>query len=780
MKKLPIDDSEAEIVSAIRGNQVTVILGATGSGKTTQIPIMLYKAGFAARGVIGITQPRKIAATAIAEYISDQLGGVLGKVVGYKVRFDNLTERETAIKFVTNGVLLREIQNDPQLRKYSIIVIDEAHERTLEIDLLLGLIKKLLKIRKDLKLVITSATINPEKFLNYFKNGSEVPVVLVGGRMYPVEVKHLDWNPYGHEMVSAAVEMVASIHNSNVPGDVLVFMTGRDDISAVIKSLSTRLDDRAVVLPLHGGMDATAYKAVFDPRKGKRKIIVATNIAETSLTIDGVRFVVDSGLIKQQHFDSQTGLQSLDVVAHSAAGCEQRKGRAGRTQPGICYRLYTEKDLQNRPTFTFPEIQRMSLARAVLIMESMGIDDVEHFDLIDSPDFQAFREAYQVLIILGANDFRTKRITELGRKMAELPLDPCIARMLIEAEKYRCVKSIAAFAAFQSVPHVFMRPRGKEELADRAHQQFMHPKSDAITLITVWNKYVANGRKPDWCYRHFLNSHALEEVELIYSQLLDILEQNNVSLPSTMNEEVIMKCIVSGLVFNLIEHDSRWDYRGIFHDMNNIHLHPSSSIYRLVPRFAVATSLIRTTKLYARCCTVAPVEWLVEFLPQLFSCIEPTLTSYVKGESYAIGQQPILFKGRDVINRKVKVPLELAKRINVFKDSQMRAEKLVRLVFQKRGERYIADCGGVEVEVSKRGKLLSVQTDTPYYCEVVRIGPASFAHVQEEAFDLGEKANELIPIKVVEKKITTAANGHTQSLAEDLAKGWGLVLETIK
>lgn len=780
MKKLPIDDSEAEIISAIRGNQVTVILGATGSGKTTQIPIMLYKAGFAAKGMIGVTQPRKIAATAIAEYVSNQLGGILGKVVGYKIRFDNMTKRETAIKFVTNGVLLREIQNDPQLGKYSIIVIDEAHERTLEIDLLMGLIKNLLKKRNDLKLVITSATINAEKFLNYFKNGSDVPVVLVGGRMYPVEVKYLDWNPYGHEMVSAAVEMIVSIHNSNEPGDVLVFMTGRDDISVVVKNLSNRLDDRAVVLPLHGGMEATAYKAVFEPRKGKRKIIVATNIAETSLTIDGVRFVVDSGLIKQQHFDSKTGLQSLDVVAHSVAGCEQRKGRAGRTQPGVCYRLYSEKSLQDRPTFTLPEIQRMSLSRAVLIMESMGIDDVEHFDLIDSPGFQAFREAYQVLIILGANDFRTKRLTELGRKMAELPLDPCIARMLIEAEKYRCIKSIAAFAAFQSVPHVFMRPRGKEELADRVHQQFMHPKSDAITLITVWNKYVANGRNPDWCYRNFLNSHALEEVELIYSQLLDILEQNNVSLPSTMNEQVIMKCIVSGLSFNLIEHDSRWDYRGVFSEMDKIALHPSSSLYRSMPRFAVATSLVRTTKLYARCCTVVPVEWLVEFLPQLFSCHQPVLISYTKGEAYVIGEQPILFKGRDVINRRVKVPLELAKKINTHKDAQMRAKKLVRLTFQKCGERHVALCSGVEVEVSKRGKLLSVRTVIPYYCEVVRLGPAAFAHVQEEALDLGEKVNELIPVQVIEKKVIPTANDHTQSLAEDLAKGWGLVLETIK
>ncbi len=779
MKKLPINDSEAEIVSAIQGNQVTIILGATGSGKTTQIPIMLYKAGFAKEGMIGVAQPRKIATTAIAEYVAEQLGSVLGKVVGYKVRFDNLTERQTAIKFVTNGVLLREIQNDPQLTKYSVIMIDEAHERSLEIDLLLGLIKNLLKKRNDLKLVITSATINAEKFMNYFKSDSDVPVVLVGGRMYPVEVKYLDWNPYGHEMVSAAVEMIASIHASNELGDVLVFMTGRDDISAVVKNLTVRLGTNAVVMPLHGGMEATAYKAVFQPHKGKRKIIVATNIAETSLTIDGIRFVVDSGLIKQQHFDSQTGMVSLDIVEHSMAGCEQRKGRAGRTQPGVCYRLYSEKSLKSRPLFTLPEIQRMSLSKAVLIMESMGISDVEHFDLIDPPGFQAFREAYQTLIIIGANDFRTKKITELGRKMAELPLEPCISRMLIEAEKYRCVKSIAAFAAFQSVPHVFMRPRGKEESADHAHQQLMHPKSDALTLITVWNKYIANGRKQDWCYKHFLNSHALEEVELIYSQLLDILEQNNVSLTSTMNEDVIMKCVVSGLVFNLIEHDSRWEYRGIFQGMDKIGLHPSSSLYRLMPRFAVATSLVRTTKLYARCCTAAPVEWLAEFLPQLFTCNEPILSSYTKGESYAVGEQSILFKGRGVIHRRVKISLELAKRLNEWRDTQMKAKRLVRLVFQKSGERYVADCSGVEVEVSKRGKILSVRTDVPYYCEVVRLGPAVFAHVQEEAIDLGEKANILIPVQKVEKPVSTADN-HTQSLAQELAKGWELVLETLK
>lgn len=780
MKKLPIDDSEAEIISEVRENQVTVILGETGSGKTTQVPIMLYNAGFAKKGMIGVTQPRKIAAMAIAEYVAGQLGSELGKIVGYKVRFDDLTERKTAIKFVTNGVLLREIQNDPQLTKYSIIVLDEAHERSLEIDLLLGLIKNLLKTRKDLKLIITSATINAEKFLNYFKtDSSEVPVVLVGGRMYPVEVTYLDWNPYAHEIVSTAVEMVVSIHVSNEPGDVLVFMTGRDDISAVVKNLFARLDTSALVLPLYGGMEDSAYKAVFQPCKGKRKIIVATNIAETSLTINGIRFVVDSGLIKQQNFDSKTGMVSLDIIEHSMAGCEQRKGRAGRTQPGVCYRLYSQKAFQARSMFTLPEIQRMSLSKAVLIMESMGISDVERFDLIDPPSFQAFREAYQVLVILGANDFRTKKITALGRKMAELPLEPCIARMLIEAEKYRCVKSIAVFAAFQSVPHVFMRPRGKEEVADRAHQQFAHPKSDALTLITVWNKYVANGRKQDWCYRYYLNSHALEEVELIYSQLLDILERNHVSLPSTMNEDVIMKCVVSGLVFNLIEHDSRWEYQGIFQDMKKIGLHPSSSLYRALPRFVVATSIVRTTQLYARCCTVAPIEWLAEFLPELFKCCTPVLLSYTKEEVCAIGEQSILFKGREVVRRKVRIPLELAKRLNAQKDIQMRSKRLVRLVFVKHEDRYIADCDGVGVEMSKRGNLLSVRADIPYYCEVVHIGPVSFAHVQEEAIDLGEKANELIPVQKVEKPIVTA-DDHTQSLAEELAHGWGLTLEMVK
>lgn len=733
MKRLPIDDSRAEIISAIRGNQVTVILGATGSGKTTQIPIMLYEAGFAARGMIGVTQPRKIAATAIAEYVAEQLGSPVGTVVGYKVRFNNLTDKQTAIKFVTNGVLLREIQNDPQLTKYSVIVIDEAHERTFEIDLLLGLIKNLLRIRKDLKLVITSATINAEKFLDYFKTDSDVPVILVDGRMYPVEVKHLDRNPYGHEIVTAAIETVASIHASGEPGDVLVFMTGKDDVSAVVNGLSARLGAEALIIPLHGGIEDSVYRRVFQPHGGKRKIVVATNIAETSLTIEGIRFVVDSGLIKQQHFDPRTGTQSLDTVPHSMAGCEQRKGRAGRTGSGTCYRLYTEEAFRARPTFTLPEIQRTSLAGAVLTMESMGIDGVANFDFIDSPGASAFREAYQALAILGAVDFRTNKITELGGKMAKLPLPPHIARMLVEAEKYRCVKSIAAFAAFQSVPHVFMRPRGREGAADRAHQQFVHPKSDALTLINIWNRYVATGRKPEWCYRNFLNSRALEEVELIYSQLLDILEQNGVSLPSTLNEDVIMKCIVSGMVFNLLEHHSRLVYRGMFQQMDRIAIHPSSCISSPLPRFVVATDLIYTTRLYARCCTVAPVEWLAEFLPQLFTRNGSVTSPCTGGEDCAAGGRHVFFKGNNVTCRKVEASSEkVAGHPKEKGVVQVKTGELVQLVFQSSNGRYVADWDGRKVEMSQRGTLRSIRTGVPYHCEVVRLGPVTFAHVHEE------------------------------------------------
>ncbi len=765
MKKLPIHDKTEEIISAVSNHQVTVLIGETGSGKTTQTPIILCKAGFAKQGMIGITQPRRLAATSVAGFVANLMGIELGTTVGYKIRFDDKTARKTAIQFMTNGILLRELQSDPLLRKYSVIVIDEAHERNIEVDLLLGLLKKLLKKRSDLKLVVMSATIDAEKFVNFFATDTTVPLVLVEGRSFPVEVIHLEKDLFSDQVIPTVVKTVTSLHRSKDDGDILVFMTGKEDISRVVKELYVHELKNAVMIPLYSGVESIDQSVLLGNIPGKRKIIVATNIAETSLTVEGVKYIVDTGYVKQSHFHPKAGIESLDVVAHSKAGCIQRQGRAGRTSSGVCYRLYSARSFAERPEFTMPEIKRINLAKVVLIMEKLGIPDVENFDFIDAPDRQALREAYQTLMILGAIDWRERRITELGIKMSEIPLEPRLAKMVLEAAKTRCVKSIVAFAALQSVPNVFARPKGKEAEADQAHAEFNHPKSDVLTLLNVWNRYQAAGQNPGWCRERFLSARALEEVALANQQILDILEQSGIPLPSTTNEEVILRCVVSGLVYNLLEHHSRYKYTAVFHQVEDVHLHPSSSLYQSLPRFVVATQLIHTAKLYARDCTAVPTEWLAELLPQLFSYGPPSLMSWTKEDEYVQGEQPILFRQKAVATRKVRVPLLMARRLNQESELRMAEEGKVTLSFEARDEAWVAKHQDGEVQLSKKGEIKSVEPGIPYRCRIAYMGPIPFAEPYEKALDLGEDILPALPQREVVAE-------QEKSIASDLVASW--------
>jgi ATP-dependent helicase HrpA len=499
MLELPILAKELDITATYAANQVMILVGETGSGKTTKMPVFVHKHNVATGrgGKIGVTQPRRVAATSTATYVAQQLGTVIGGLVGYQIRFEEETADHTRIKFMTDGILLQEIQRDPELREYSTIIVDEAHERSENIDFLLGLLKNLLKRRPDLKLVVTSATIDQQKFSRYFNNA---PVVNVSGRMYPVDII---WSETDHSewmMVETVAQQVLDIHKTKPLGDILVFMTGGDDINKVIAKLENEELRNLVVLPIYGDLSLEEQRRIFQRYPGKRKVVVATNIAETSITVEGIVYVVDSGLIKQANFHPDTGIQSLDIVEHSRAGCEQRAGRAGRVQSGVCYRMYTKENFQSRPAFTTPEILRVSLANVVLKMENIGIADVEGFDFIDAPNSEAFHEAYETLIALGAIRRGVAGLTEIGRGMARLPLDPRTSRMVLEAEKHGCVKNVATVAAFLSVRNIFVRPKQSEYEADRAHQQFKDSKSDALTFLNVWAQYEHSGYNNQWCF----------------------------------------------------------------------------------------------------------------------------------------------------------------------------------------------------------------------------------------------------------------------------------------
>ena len=621
---LPILEHKDLIVRTIEDHQVTIVVGETGSGKTTMLPIFLYQAGFAGYledGIIGITEPRRIAATSVARFVAEKLGGKLGETVGYQIRFDGDTGKDASVKFMTDGILLREIQLDPDLKKYSVIMIDEAHERSQNIDFLLGLLKDVLTRRDDLRIVISSATIDANKFSQYF---SGAPIINIEGRTFNVDVKWTEKNISFEDMADAVVERVCKICADPFywDGDILIFTTGEAEIKKIIRKLEEQDLRDIVFLPAHGSLPPEDQQRIFAKFPGQMKVIVATNIAETSITVDGVVYVIDTGLVKQTHFDSYTGIQSLDEIRHSQAGCDQRAGRAGRTQPGHCFRLYAKADFQFRPRFTEPEIKRTSLASVVLAMESLGIDDIENFDFIDPPDKDAFAQAYQALIMLGAITKDKTGLTELGERMSALPLEPTIARMVLEAEKHKCTAEIVTIAAFLSVRSVFCRPKDKELEADEAHRKFKNEQSDALTYLAVWEEYKSSNFRPQWCFDNFLNNKTLKEVRNIRSQLLGMLKQSGIEYCCADGDsDKVLRCVVSGLIGNLVIIGGRNSYHGVLHpELNCIFTHPSSSLFNNFPppRFLVFTRTMETTKRFAHGCTAVEPEWLPELAPSMF------------------------------------------------------------------------------------------------------------------------------------------------------------------
>ena len=758
---LPIDSSCDKIIDALKKHQVVIVVGETGSGKTTRLPVFLHEAGFSEKGMIGITEPRRIAATSVARFVADEMNTRLGDLVGYQVRFDNQSHR-TDIKFMTDGILLREVQDDPELSKYSVIVVDEAHERSCNIDFTLGLLKDLLKRRQDLKVVVASATIDHQKFSEYF---GSAPIVEVSGRVFPVEISYetepIRFYDDRHRftmdfMVQAVVNRVAEIHKSSPPGDVLVFMSGKDDINSVITALENMKISDLVALPVYGGLSQEDQDRIFNSFPGQRKVIVATNIAETSITIDGIVYVVDSGVVKQMHFHPESGIQSLDFVSHSKAGCNQRKGRAGRTRPGKCFRMYTERDFAHRDDFTKPEIQCVSLAGVVLAMEDIGIDNIEGFDFIDSPERSAFHEAYETLIALGAIAQGKKGITDLGRQMASLPLEPRIARMVLEADKYGCVKEIATIAAFLSAPHIFNRPKGKEIDAESAHMAFQTEDSDLLRFLFVWRQYEQSGFSDSWCRRNFLNSKSLTEVSKIRKQLFDVLENNGIELSQTDDDELVLKSATAGLVYNLLEQSAMYSFAGLLRrSANNVFVHPGSVLFGQLPKFLVATEIVQTTKQFARNCTKVQLDWLLELLPNLFRS-ETSLVSVSEDGEYVVAQKKIFMKRHGMFNEigseEVEIGLDEARVIQEEQVRTAKAEGWILLTFHERDRsfsnpsldwRYQTHC------------FSGVEPGVPYYCKVEEgyntPGYLRFVDAKLKVLNLPK------PVKAVEVKPTATA-----------------------
>lgn len=624
-ENLPITAKKDAIVDAIRKHQVVIISGDTGCGKSTQIPKMCLEAGRGIGGKIACTQPRRIAATTIAGRIAEELGEEIGKSVGYKIRFKDRTSRYGYIKVMTDGMLLAETQQDPHLNEYDTIIVDEAHERSLNIDFILGILKTLLMKRRDLRLIITSATIDTEKFSEAFGGA---PVIQVAGRRYPVVVEYLPVDPEREDTgettyVDMAIKGVEMVRNRGQAGDILVFMPTEQDIIETCERLEARNLKGTAVLPLFARLPNARQRRIFAPYKGQ-KIIVSTNVAETSLTIPGIKYVIDTGLARISRYLPRTRTTSLPVSPISKSSADQRKGRCGRLDNGICIRLYSQEDYDARPEFTDPEILRSNLAEVILHMISLRLGHIASFPFLDRPNPRNIKDGSDLLVELGAVVRKNGGVslTDKGRIMAKMPIDPKISRMILEAQEEGCVHDVAVIASALSIQDPRERPLEKAGQADQKHGRFKDPDSDFITLLNIWNYYHRSwetlrtqNKMRKFCKEHFISFVRMREWHHIHQQLSSILEEQGIKdqnpyadRPGENRYAGIHRSILSGYLSNIAVKKDKNIYlaaRG-----REAMVFPGSTLFNKGPEWIVAAEMVKTSRLFARTAAKINPEWL--------------------------------------------------------------------------------------------------------------------------------------------------------------------------
>ena len=628
-KSLPVYRSRQMILDALEANQVIIVESPTGSGKTTQIPIILKEAGYATNGVIGITQPRRIATLGVCSYIKGQIAteGLPGNYCGYKMRFYDTTDIDTRIKILTDGMLLQELKTDPDLSRYSVIMVDEAHERSLNIDFILGLLKQITARRPELKVIISSATLNTRVFSRFF---GDAPIISIKTRVYDVDVKYFPLRTKGDtdECAHAVCTVLNQILKRFKAGgytdneDTLVFLPGEFDIKMTMQQIYYECDhDRLQIYPLYGRLNKEEQEQVFNETEpGKMKVVLATNIAETSLTIDGIRIVIDSGYAKINYYNQTDFTSSLVLRTISRSSAEQRKGRAGRTSPGTCYRLYSREDYDARPLWTTEEILRTDLSEVVLRMVDLGIYDFEHFPYITKPDPKAIQSGERTLRLLDAID-NLRHLTPVGEMMVRYPLLPRHSRALVEAlEQYPdMIKPVAVCVAFLSAKTPFILPPGEEDIARSAHRRFNNAFGDFISYQTIYRKYVAlqgQKKREEFCASNYLDMQSMDEILHITDQLCQItsdmgipVKEDVVSDQETFAHDLLV-CMGAGLVQYVCIRKRASVYRTLLTD--EIYIHPGSAWFRNPPQYLLAGEIVMTTKMYAR--TVSPLypDWVPE------------------------------------------------------------------------------------------------------------------------------------------------------------------------
>ncbi|URD78795.1 hypothetical protein MUK42_02456 [Musa troglodytarum] len=701
-QRLPVFKYRDAILYLVENHATTIIVGETGSGKTTQIPQYLKEAGWAEGGrVVACTQPRRLAVQSVASRVAEEMGVKIGEEVGYTIRFEDQTNPSvTVIKFLTDGVLIREMMDDPLLTKYSVIMVDEAHERSLSTDMLLGLLKKIQRRRPELRIIISSATIEAKSMSTFFQARkkdllhaaedcvpSHLPAILsVEGKGYTVEIHYVE-EPVP-DYLQAAVHTVLSINDKEPAGDILVFLTGQDDIDAAVKLLrEDTQDDRRrtsglLVLPLYSGLSRDDQGLVFAPTpKGKRKVVISTNIAETSLTLEGVVYVVDSGFSKQRFYNPMaieedgfgerggrrrgkeeekeekrrnhtysqqhtmgdgeiSDIESLVVTPISKASARQRAGRAGRIRPGKCFRLYTEEYfLKEMPTEGIPEMQRSNLVSCVIQLKALGIDNILGFDWLASPPPEAMVRALEVLYSLGILDEDAKLTSPIGYQVAEIPLDPMISKMILSACNFGCSEEIITIAAVLSVQSIWVSMWGAQKEFDEVKLHFAAAEGDHITYLNVYKGFLNSGKSSQWCYKNYLNYQAMKKVVDVRDQLSRLLRRLGLALKSCEKDTqafillftcpltILRKAIIAGFFANSC-HLEEYSHNGLYKTVRSseeVYIHPSSVLFRVNPKWVVYHSLVSTNKHYMRNVIAIDPSWLIEAAPHFYQLRAPNL-----------------------------------------------------------------------------------------------------------------------------------------------------------
>ncbi|KAF7491869.1 putative ATP-dependent RNA helicase DHX35 [Sarcoptes scabiei] len=630
--KLPIFEFKNQILYLLEKYQVLIIIGETGCGKSTQIPQFLYENEYSwSNGEesvkIGITQPRRIATISLATRVAEEMNVEIGSIVGYSIRFEDVyDEHHTKIKFMTEGILIREMMNDPLLTKYSVIIIDEVHERSVNTDILLSLLKKIIKKRSDLKLIISSATFEVETIRNYFNKINEQSIerstiLSIDSRAFPVEINYLI-EPTA-DYVKESVNTVIKIHENYPNGDILVFLTGKEEVNKPMNQFWNRYENfkKLLVFPLYASLPTSDQVKVFQilPRH-IRKVIVSTNIAEASITIPGISYIIDCGFVKIRYFNPRSAIDSLMVVPITKASAKQRSGRAGRTKSGFAFRLYTEEDFQKLDDFTPPEIQRVTLSSTILQFKALGINNIIKFDFISRPPSRNIIAAFDVLFALKAIDNDGNLTDPLGLQLAEFPLNIAFSKMLLSSGDFGCSEEILSIVSMLQVQNIFTMPRGQRAVqARRAKHNLSVEEGDLITYLNVFKRFMKSAQIRSWSDQNYLNYKGLLRVCEIRNRLRSLMQRFKIKMVSTMSVEAILRCIVAGLFTNAAQLCEDGIYRTIRGD-HKLFIHPTSVLHTMKrpPKFVVFVEVVQTTKDYMKDITVIKPNWLYEIAPHFY------------------------------------------------------------------------------------------------------------------------------------------------------------------